>query len=309
MTHFKNIIEFTNFFNSDEVCRKFLEEGRWPNGVVCPFCQSTNIYRFADNKRYKCADRTCRKIFSVTVGSVYENSKVPLQKWFLAMYLIGNHKKGISSHQLARDLGITQKSAWFVLHRIREMYIDKSEEKLSNMVQIDETYVGGKMKNKHKSIRGKAHAENRSHIDNKTPVVALLEQDSKVKIQVWDSSKQTLKDMVRAHVEKNTVVVTDSFIAYRGLDKEYLQHEVVNHNLDEYVNASGFHTNSTEGFFSHLKRSIYGIYHQVSVKHLSRYCIETAYRYNTRKIKDVDRFDVSVKRCEGRLKYKDLIKK
>ncbi len=141
---------------------------------------------------------------------------------------------------------------------------------------------------------------------NKTGVVGLLEQDSKVKIHVWDSSKQTLKDMVRLHVHTNAVVVTDSFIAYKGLNKEYAQHEVVKHIEDEYVNDAGFHTNSIEGFFSHLKRSIYGIYHQVSPKHLHRYCIETAYRYNTRKIKDVERFDASVKRCEGRLKYRDL---
>lgn len=309
MTHFRNIIEFTNYFNSEDTCRKYLEQQRWPDGIICPFCESKRVYRFSDGKRFKCAEKTCNKKFTVIVGTIYENTKIPLQKFFLAMYLIGNHKKGISSCQLARDLGITQKTAWFIMHRIRDMYIDKSEEKLSQITEVDETYCGGKMKNKHKSIRKKAHEENASHTDNKTPVVALLERDNKVKTHVWDSSQQTLKDMVRQYVDKNAVVVTDSLISYRGLDKEFAQHEIVNHSQDEYVNTSGFHTNTVEGFFSFLKRSIYGIYHQVSKKHLHRYCIETAYRYNTRKIKDVDRFEVTIGKCKGRLKYKDLIGK
>lgn len=308
MTHFRNIIEFTNYFNSEEVCRQYLENKRWGGVITCPFCQSQNIYRFSDGKRFKCADKTCNKKFTVTVGTIYENSKIPLQKWFLAMYLIGNHKKGISSCQLARDLGVTQKSGWFILHRIRDMYIDKSAQKFENIVEVDETYVGGKMKNKHKSVRNKAHAENRSHADNKTSVVGLLERGTGVKTHVWNPKKQTLKDMVRQHVDNNANLITDSFIAYRGLNKEYASHEFVDHSKDEYVRGD-FHTNSIEGFFSQLKRSIYGIYHQVSPKHLHRYCIESAYRYNTRKILDVDRFELSITSCEGRLKYKDLIAK
>ena len=148
-THFKNIIEFQAFFHNEKVCRDYLVQQRWDGVVTCPFCQSTNIYYFEDGKRYKCADTTCRKKFTVTVGTIYENSKIPLQKWFWAMFIIGNHKKGISSCQLARDLGINKKSAWFFLHRIREMHTDKTAEKLKTVVQIDESFIGGKNKNRH----------------------------------------------------------------------------------------------------------------------------------------------------------------
>lgn len=150
-TEFKNLIEFQKYFKDEQTCRNYLELNRWPNGVVCPFCQSSNVYRFSDGKRFKCADKTCNKKFTVIVGSIYENSKIPLQKWFLAMYMIENHKKGISSCQLSRDIGVTQKSAWFMLHRIREMMRNKDYSKLDNIVEIDEVYIGGKVGNMSKS--------------------------------------------------------------------------------------------------------------------------------------------------------------
>ena len=306
MKTFKNILDFQKEFSSEEKCREYLEQQRWNGNVECPFCGCTKVYR--TNRGFKCADKFCAKKFSVTTGTIYENNKVGLRTFFAALYLISSSKKGISSLQLSRQLGITQKSAWFVLHRIREMLKEKTPVALSNTVEVDETYIGGKYKNKHKSVRKAAHESNASHVDNKTCVVALLERNNKVKTHVHTNKALTLKDMVRLHVDKSATIYTDSLTAYKGLDKEFAGHEIVNHYEEEYVRGTVY-TNSVEGFFSILKRGIYGIYHQVSPKHLHRYCIETAYRYNTRKIKDVERFDTSVKRCEGRLKYKDLIKK
>lgn len=303
---FKNLIQLFDFFKDENTCKEYLEQQRWNGNVECPFCACIKVYR--TNRGFKCADKFCAKKFTVTVGTIYENSKIPLRTWFAAVYLITAHKKGISSHQLSRDLSITQKTAWFLLHRIRIMLGDEAPELLNNVVEIDESYLGGKYKNMHKSIRNKAHAENVSHADNKTTVVGLLERDNKVKTTILKKKEQTLKDMVRENVSKEATIVTDSFIAYKGLNKEFAAHEVVNHLIDEYVRGE-WHTNTIEGFWSFLKRSIYGIYHHVSPKHLQAYCEENSYRYNTRKIKDAERFELTIQNSEGRLTYNQLIGK
>jgi hypothetical protein len=305
---FKNLKDFFNKFPDEKTCVDYLIQQRWNGNVECAFCGCTKVYKIEGGKRFKCADKHCAKKFSATVGTIYENSKVGLQTFFAALYLISSSKKGISSLQLSRQLGITQKTAWFVLHRIREMLKDKAPQSLSNMVEVDETYVGGKYKNKHKSVRRKAHESNASHTDNKTCVVALLERNNKVKTHVHTDKTKTLKDMVRLHVDKSATVVTDSLNAYKGLDKEFAAHEVVDHYKEEYVRGH-IYTNSVEGFFSILKRGIYGIYHQVSPKHLQRYCDEFAARYNTRQIADNERFENAVKNSEGRLRYSQLIGK
>ena len=306
-TNFKNIIEFQRYFNTEEVCRKYLEINRWPEGIICPFCCSTKVYRFSDGKRFKCADRFCNKKFTVTVGTMYENSKIPLQKWFLAMYVIGNHKKGISSCQLARDLGVTQKTGWFLLHRIREMHIKKSaNRKLRDVVSADETFIGGLNKNRHADKKIEDN-QGRSTKD-KTPVLGLIQHGGHVVTEVIpDTKAATLKPIIQRMVERGSIIVTDEWDSYNSIRGEY-KHVVIKHNEGEYVRGA-FHTNNIENFWSLLKRGIYGIYHQVSRKHLDRYCQEFAFRFNTRKIKDVDRFDVIVRNSEGRLKYKELIKK
>ncbi|QEC67249.1 IS1595 family transposase [Panacibacter ginsenosidivorans] len=303
---FKNLHELIATMPDDATCRKFLAESRWQDGkAICPYCGYGKCYVIENGKRYKCGSSACYKKFSVTVGTVFEASNIPLNKWFMACYLVTAHKKGISSYQLARDIGVSQKASWFMIHRLRELMRDKEPVELNNTCEIDEVWIGGKMKNKHKSIRNKAHVENRSHTENKTGVMGLLERENKVVFKVIDSSKDTLKGMVRKHVNKDAVVITDSLISYKGLDKEYKLHEVVNHLQDEFVKGQ-YHTNSIEGAFSLLKRGIIGIYHQVSVKHLERYCDEFAFRYNSRKMKDADRFRMSLGQVEGRLDYKTL---
>jgi transposase-like protein len=235
---------------------------------------------------------------------MYENTKVPLQKWFLAMYIIGNHKKGISSCQLGRDIGVTQKSAWFILHRIREMHIKKSANKqLRNVVSADETFIGGLNKNRHAD---KKVLENQGRsTKDKTPVLGLHEHGGHVVTHVIpDTKAATLKPIIQKMVEQGSIVVTDEWDSYNAIRDQY-KHVVIKHNEGEYVRGC-FHTNNIENFWSLLSRGIYGIYHQVSRKHLFRYCNEFTFRYNTRKIKDVDRFDVIIKNSEGRLKYNDL---
>ena len=306
-TTFKNLVEFQTYFCNEAVCREFLETNRWPDGVICPFCQSRRIYRFSDKKRYKCSEKTCNKKFTATVGAIYENSKIPLQKWFVAMYIIENHKKGISSCQLAKDIGVTQKTGWFMLHRIREMMRSKQGKKLDNIVEVDEVYIGGKVGNMSKSKRFQLREAGMSY-DTKTLVMGFVERGGHLKLLTLGKSNDanTLKPVIRQNVDQDAVLITDGLSSYAGLDQEFAGHEVVNHAGEEYVRDGIIHTNTIEGAFSMLRRSIYGIYHQVSPKHLSRYCDETMYRYNSRKLKDTDRFTFSFQRIECRLTYKKL---
>jgi len=304
MNHFSNLAEVIEYFNSEEKCRTTLEKMRWPDkNIICPKCGAEKSYRMGDMIHYKCRDKKCGTRFSVIRGTIFEATKLPLKKWFIAMYLLTAHKKGISSHQLARDLGIGQKAAWFVLCRLREMLRSKSVELLDNIVEVDETYVGGKWDNMSKDKRAK---QRESGKDNKVPVMGLIERGGNVTFTVI--GKDSFKDVVRRHVDPDAQLVTDSHLGYQGLAYEFAGHNTVNHNNNQFRDGI-FHTNSIEGFFSHFKRTIFGIYHQVSPKHLHRYCDESVFRYNTRKIKDTERFVHALKQTEGRLKWKDLIAK
>lgn len=299
---FKNLQQLFDTFKTEEDCRTYLEQQRWNGNVECPFCGATKVYR--TNRGFKCADKFCAKKFSVTVGTIYENSKVGLRVFFAALYLISSSKKGISSLQLSRQLGITQKSAWFVLHRIREMLKDKAPKKLRNVVEVDETYVGGKNGNRHADKKRKSQGG-----ADKTPVLGMVQRHGKVVAKVVpDTSHETLLPHMVAMVEEGSIMVSDQFYkTYKPILEPYKQ-VVVKHSDGEYVRGA-FHTNTIEGFWALLKRGIFGIYHQVSPKHLQRYVDEFAARYNSREVKDHERFIASLKNCEGRLKYTQLIAK
>lgn len=300
---FKTLPDLLNHFNSEEKCRDFLEKMRWPEGnIKCPYCGCGNSYRCSDMKNYKCRRKECKYRFSVTVGTMMEKSRIPLQKWFAAAWLVTNHKKGISSCQLARDLGIGQKAAWFLIHRVREMVIEKAPDLLdSPVVMTDEMYVGGSISNMTKTRR-KYH--NDYHIDNKTPVMGLVEQDGRARLEII-GRRDSFKDVIRRNVKEDALIVTDEHSSYTGLANEFSGHVTVNHSQLEFK-KDGFSTNAVEGLFSMFKRTVYGTYHKISVKHLDRYCQETSYRYNTRKTKDADRFMDVMNKTEGRLTWEKL---
>ncbi len=298
----KNLKELMSHLTSEDVCRSYMEQMRWGGKPVCPHCGAGNPYKLKNGKTYRCKSKTCQNDFTVTVGTVFENSKVPLSVWIAASFLLSAHKKGISSLQLSRDLGITQKTAWFVLHRLRLAMGEPDPEPLQNIVEVDETYVGGKYSNMHSKKRKEQIAKG----DNKVPVMGLLERDGKARLTVI--GKESFKDVVRQNVNKGAILITDSHLSYQGLDQEYKAHESVNHSQGEYKRDM-FYTNSVEGFFSLFKRTIFGTYHQISPKHLHRYCAESSYRFNSRQIMDKERFNNLLANPTGRLKYKDLIQK
>lgn len=303
MLEFKNYKELMSKLSDEKVCREAMEQWRWNGSPFCPHCNGIKPYKLKDGKTYRCRENTCRKDFTVTVGTVFENSKIPLSTWIASIFVITAHKKGISSLQLSRDLGITQKTAWFVLHRIRFIMDEPNPEPLDNIVELDETYTGGKFANMN---RGRRKKYQELGIDNKTAVMGFVEREGKGRLSVI--GEDSFKEVVRKNVNKDAIVITDQHAGYKGLDAEYAQHLSVNHSEMQFRDGLAY-TNSVEGFFSCLKRSIIGIYHQVSPKHLQKYCDETSYRYNTRKIKDKDRFTQTMCNVEGRLKYKTLIEK
>ena len=308
MTTFKNLHDLYTAFPNEEAAYSHLENLRWKGTVTCPHCGIVKTpYRLKGLGKFKCSDKDCGKKFSTISGTIFENTKIPLQKWLLAIYIATAHKKGISSLQLSRDLGITQKSAWFVLHRIREMLTEKAPVMLKGNVSADETYVGGKLKNKHKHERVNAKPGRGSQ--NKTMVFGLLEENGKVVNHMVEKAyHKTLSKIMVDHVEKGSTLVTDGYHAYKRLSKNY-NHVIVDHNNDVYV-VNGLSTNNLEGYWSLLKRGIVGIYHYVSPKHLHRYCNEFAFRYNTREDSEAARFDFGITQAEGkRLKYSKLIEK
>lgn len=302
---FKSLPDLLNSFQDEQTCREYLAIQRWGKKPVCVHCGNMeNIYTIEGGKRYKCSG--CKKKFSVTVGTIFEKSHISLNIWFAAIYLATAHKKGISSLQLSRDLGITQKSAWFVLHRVREMLREKNPEILTGTVEADETFVGGKNKNRHASKKVE-ESQGRS-VKDKTPVFGVIQRGGKLNTRVVpDTKAKTLKPIVAELVERGAIVVTDEWNAYKGLTKDYAHH-VIRHRDNEYM-RDGMHTNTIEGFWSLFKRGIYGIYHYASPKHLHRYTDEFSYRYNTRKELDQERFSSSLTRADGRLTYKQLTAK
>lgn len=297
---FKSILDLVAQFPDEQACIEHLETLRWGDNVISPFDPNSKVYKCKFN-RYKC--KNTGKYFNVKTGTIFEDTKIPLQKWFMALYIFSSHKKGISSHQLAKDIDVTQKTAWFMLHRLRYAFAHPNfKMTLSGDVEADETYMGGKEKNKHKSKRGRQVYGS----VNKTPILGLIERDGNVIAQKVDNATMvTIIPFVHDNVVGGSTLYTDENRAYYYV-KGFYNHKTVNHTQKEYVNGKS-HTNTIEGFWSQLKRGIDGIYHWVSTDHLQSYIDEYTLRYNTRKNSTCQRFDLILGNTIGRLTYKQLI--
>ena len=296
-SQFDSLIDVANYFVDEDTCKQALIESRWGDDVVCPHCGHHHCVRRADG-RFRC--NKCKHNFSCTVGTIFEDTKLPLRKWFLAMYLITSHKKGVSSCQISRDIMVTQKTAWHMLHKIRTLLAQDDSETFCGVVECDEVYIGGKEKWKHKSMRT-PHTQGRS-TKTKTPVFGMMERttiiNEKGEVEpmsyvhafvVKDTTKSTLQPIIQQFVEEGTLVITDELSAYSGLDKIGYDHEVVRHSEEEYADSNIF-TNTIECFWSHFRRMITGCYHNVSDEHLQQYIDEAVYRWNTRKASESERF-------------------
>ena len=305
MNNFKTLAEFLSFFKDEQTCHSYFEKIRFRNGEYCPHCGHQGINRFTDGKRFRC--KKCEKDFTIRTGTVFGASKLPLQKWFIAIYLLSISKKGISSIQLAKQVGVTQKTAWHLDHRIRSA-MKQNNGKLFGVVEVDETYVGGREKNKHASKRIKGTQGRNTK--TKTPVIGFLQRDGQIQAQVIGNVKTiTIEKQVVDRIKFSSKIYTDDFKSYVRIGR-YCRHEVVKHGSGEYAREGGIHSNGIESFWSLLKRGYHGIYHQMSKKHLQRYVDEFVYRFNRRKDVAEDVFSnivlgVSV---NPKLTYKELVK-
>ena len=304
----KTLLEAVQHFADQDNCIRYLAAKRWPNGIVhCPTCGSERVGFLEKQKRWQCSNRHAKRQFSIKVGTILEDSPIALEKWMPVLWLVANCRNGISSWEIHRDLGVTQKTAWFMLHRVRlAMQDDCKGGKLSGEIEIDETFIGGKARNMHKSAKAKKLQGKGGGAVGKIGVQGLLERGGKIRAAVIeDSTIQALVPNVEKHVEKGSHVYTDELKSYFGLGSDYV-HEVINH-AEMYVNGQ-IHTNGLENFWSLLKRGLGGTYVSVEPFHLFRYVDEQAFRYNHRKAEhDGERFIVAMKQIVGRrLTYKEL---
>lgn len=305
MTKFKSLFDLLNSSPTEQDCIDYFKERRWNGNIVSPFDPTSQVYECANN-RYKC--KNTNKYFNVKTKTVFENSKIPLLKWFWALYFLSSNKKGISSCQLAEhvSISVTQKTAWFMLHRLRRAFkCSLFNTMLGNNVEADETYLGGSNSNRHWNKKV-PNSQGRSWKD-KIPVLVIIERGGNVIAQVVPNVRQdTLEPIIRTNVKEGSNVYTDEWFAYNGL-KKWFNHQIVNHRIKQYVNGDAS-TNSAENFNSCLKRGIDGTYHHVSRKHTQKYINEVVLRYNTRKYNQSERFDLVLLSAVGkRLTYQQLI--
>jgi transposase-like protein len=297
ITQFASLYDLMDAFPDEQSCIDHFTAIRWANGEFCPYCGHDKVYHFADKRTHKCGQ--CRQRFSIKVGTIFEDTKIPLRKWFMAIWLITSHKKGIASTQIARDIKVTQKTGWFMLHRLRHAARTRSFNRpLKGMVESDESMFGGKDRNKPTWKRGK---------EEKVVVHGLLERGGELRVKKLDSLKEVRREVI-ANVEPGTNLMTDEATIYRGMERRF-HHHTVNHSADEYSRFGWAHVNGLEGVWSLIKRQIYGIHHWVSAKHLSKYLDEATWRFNRRHVKDGERMNEFLMRLDGRLKYRVLIGK
>lgn len=303
-SQFDSLIAMTMYFNNEAVCRNAIIETRWGVGeqqdVVCPYCGKHHV-KMSKSGRFHCT--ACNKNFSCKVGTIFEDSNLSLVKWFIAMYLISSHKKGISSHQLSRDIKVTQKTAWYMLQKVRALYAQNDSEALEGEVECDEVYIGGKEKWKHKSMRT-PNTQGRS-TKTKTPVFGMMERSTIINAKgeeefmsyvramvVEKTDKATLLPIISQFIDEDSTVFTDELNAYNKVGSMGYNHRICNHGALQFVceDDGSVYTNNIEGFWSHFRRMITGCYHDVSDEHLQPYIDEACFRWNTRKMAESERF-------------------
>ena len=302
-----NLIEFQLKFKDEQVCIDWLIEKRWglKEKAVCPNCGHKECYTHKNHSLFTC--KSCLRQFTIRIGTIFEDSRLPLYKWFLAIYLFSSLKKGLSSIQLAKYISVTQKTAWFMLQRIREVMKDGNGGGglMNGVVEIDEAYLGGSETNKHATNKGKT--------EKKVVIGIVNRQTGEVIAKNVESNKtEDLQPVIYKNVKDNATIITDSYFGYNNLKQNY-KHKIIKHSAGEYVRVEAeiafkVHANTIEGFWSWLKRGIEGIYHWVSKKHINKYLNEFSFRYNKRKLNDFDIFTNWFSGFEGkRLEYKVLV--
>ena len=297
MSEPKSLQEAILYFSNPENCTNYIAVRRWPNGVTCPGCGSDKVSYNTTRRTWKCSKHHSRREFSVKVGTIYEDSPIGLDKWLAATWMLTNCKNGISSYEVGRDLKVTQRTAWFMLHRIRLALQDENFGKMGGEVEVDETFIGGLSRNMHLGKR--ALRITGTGGKDKTPVMGILQRGGKVRTSVIPNRrKKALQAKVREHVSAGSAIFTDSLPSYNGLEAEYA-HQVIDHAV-AYVDGK-IHTNGVENFWSLLKRGIKGTYVSVEPFHLFRYLDEQSFRFNYRKdLNDSDRFDRVVRQIVGK---------
>lgn len=299
---FESLYDLLEAFPDEQSCVDHLSSIRWQDGAYCPFCGGVRVYHFSDKKNHKCGD--CRRRFSIKVGSIFEDSKLPLRKWFMAIWLITSNRKGIASTQLARDIKVTQKSAWFMLHRLRHAARSQSFRRpLDGEIELDETFVGGRERNKHSHKRtGKTQGG-----AGKIVVFGMLQRQGELRTQRIENLRGgTIARVVGANVARGATVLTDEHPSYNSLKPHY-NHHAVNHSAGEYVRQYFCHTNGIESVWALFKRQIIGVHHWISAKHIQRYLDELSFRYNRRDMEEGARVNEFLSQVNGRLTYKALI--
>jgi len=315
-----NLMDLAQNFSTEEAAIKFLESKLWPDGPVCPKCGLVNeayaMHSKAASKNkmrpglWKCS--SCRKTFRVTMNTIFEDSHIPLHKWMMAIHLMCASKKGISAHQLHRMLGLGYRAAWFMAHRIRyAMNAGDTITPMSGEVEVDECYIGGKIRTGAQMVKpGERPQDHPKATDNKAPVVSLVQRGGNVRsMTVANVTAKNLKEVLRENVEPTAHVMTDESKVYGFVGKEFGRHSTVNHSADEYSriepDGTRVSTNTVEGYFSLLKRGVYGSFHHISKQHLHRYLDEFDFRYNSRETTDGGRAELAVKGVVGkRLMYR-----
>jgi transposase-like protein len=299
MTEAINLMSLIDKFGTDDQCRKCLVALKWPKGIACPRCESPKISHVAARNIYDCD--SCRYQFSVTAGSIFHDSHLPLTKWFFAAYVMVESKKGVSANQLKRMLGISYKTAWYLCHRIRKAMVEVRPNPLSGTVEVDETYIGGKNR------RGV-----RCRLDNKTMVLGALERGGQIYLRTdkrKSGSKKTLRKFIDEATDSNTKrLITDDHPGYIGIADADTTHETVNHSMEEWVRGD-VHTNGIEGVWSLFKRSIVGSYHQISKKHMDAYLDEFEWRFNQRENPYLFRDTLVKLLSTPKMEFKELIEK